>query len=149
MAKIQLSDAPSRKGSGYPAPYDEPCRDRIRWRLGDVAGIDSFGVNLLHLMPGSWSSQRHWHSREDEFVWVLEGEVVLVTDEGETVLKAGECAGFKAGVANGHHLQNRSSTRAVLLEVGTRRPQDDVTEYPDVDMRWGPAGVSRRDGTPF
>ncbi|HAJ04072.1 MAG TPA: transcriptional regulator, partial [Brevundimonas sp.] len=88
----------------------------------------------LTLPPGAWSSQRHWHEGEDEFVWVLSGEVVLVEDEGETMLRAGDCAGFKAGVKNGHKLENRSDADAVLLEVGTRKPGGDHGEYPDIDM---------------
>src|SRR5262245_45746483 len=100
MGRIRIEDAALRIGSGYPSPFDEPCQTRKRWRLGDVARLTQFGVNLLRLPPGAWSSQRHWHSAEDEFVWVLEGEVVLVNDEGEQVLRAGECAGFPAGEQN-------------------------------------------------
>src|SRR5690348_6647438 len=100
MKKIDISAAKVSIGSGYPAPYDEPCRQRKRLRLGDVAALTQFGVNLLRLPPGVWSSQRHWHTAEDEFVYVLEGEVVLVTDDGEEVLRAGDCAGFKAGDSN-------------------------------------------------
>ncbi|HYE42303.1 MAG TPA: cupin domain-containing protein, partial [Caulobacteraceae bacterium] len=113
MPKIDKEAAPVRHGTGYPPPYDAPCKQRQRWRLGNAAGLDQFGVNLLRLPDGQWSSQRHWHTAEDEFVWVLEGEVVLVEDEGETVLKAGDCAGFKAGVRNGHHLVNRSGRDAL------------------------------------
>ncbi|HEU4627865.1 MAG TPA: cupin domain-containing protein [Steroidobacteraceae bacterium] len=150
MGKINLDAASVRIGSGYPAPFDEPCKDRKRMRLGDVAGLTQFGVNLLRLPPGAWSSQRHWHSAEDEFVWVLEGEVVLITDEGETVLRAGDCAGFPAGVANGHHLQNRSAREAVLLEVGSRRPDEDACDYPDLDMVIEPGvGFRHRDGRPY
>ncbi|MDE1899284.1 MAG: cupin domain-containing protein, partial [Xanthomonadaceae bacterium] len=104
MAKINLDTAPLRRGTGYPPPYDRPCRDRCRRQLGDAAGLDQFGVNLLRLPAGQWSSQRHWHETEDEFIHVLEGEVVLVTDAGEELLHAGDCAGFKAGVADAHHL---------------------------------------------
>jgi len=146
MGKINPDGAALRVGSGYPSPYDLACKDRKRWRLGDVAGLTQFGVNLLRLPPGTWSSQRHWHSAEDEFVWVLEGEVVLVTDEGEQILRAGDCAGFASGVANGHHLQNRSARDAVLLEVGSRRPGEDACDYPDLDMVSKPlAGFSHRD----
>jgi uncharacterized cupin superfamily protein len=133
-AKIDLRAAPERRGSSYPAPYDEPCRSRIRRRLGDAAKLTDFGVNLLHLAPGTWSSQRHWHAAEDEFVYVLEGEVVLVTDSGEEVLRKGECAGFKAGVPEGHHLQNRSAREAILLEVGARKPLEESVAYPDIDL---------------
>jgi uncharacterized cupin superfamily protein len=151
MPKIEIEKAPTRFGTGYPPPYDEPCKGRKRWKLGDAAGLTQFGVNLMRLPPGQWTSQRHWHTAEDEFVWVLDGEVVLVTDEGEQVLKGGDCAGFPAGVANGHHLQNRSDREAVLLEVGSRRPAEDGCDYPDIDMVIDP-GASvprRRDGTAF
>jgi len=119
--------------------------------LGDAAGLTDFGVNLLRLPSGVWSSQRHWHSAEDEFVYVLEGEVVLVTDSGEEILRAGDCAGFKAGIKDGHHLQNRSALEAVLLEVGSRRPAEDEGEYPDLDMRFlrDRAGYAHRDGRPY
>ncbi|MCY0993358.1 cupin domain-containing protein [Nannocystis sp. ILAH1] len=146
--KIDIDGAPTWVGSGYPAPFDAPCLDRKRVRLGAAAGLSQFGVNLLHLQPGTWSSQRHWHSREDEFVYVLAGEVVLVTNAGETVLRAGECAGFPHGVADGHHLQNRGTEVAVVLEVGTDDKRD-VAEYPDVDLRATPDGYVHRDGTPY
>jgi uncharacterized cupin superfamily protein len=149
MAKIDLASVPQRKGSGYPAPYDVPCRDRVRQALGDAAGLAQFGVNLLRLMPGSWSSQRHWHRDEDEFLWVLEGEVVLVTDRGEAILRPGDCAGFKAGVMDGHHLQNRSDSPAMILEVGSRNPQDSC-DYPDIDLRLvEPVGFVHKDGKPY
>jgi uncharacterized cupin superfamily protein len=118
MPKIDIAAAPTKHGTGYPPPHDAPCLDRKRWRLGDAAGLTQFGVNLQRLAPGVWSSQRHWHTAEDEFVYVLEGEVVLVTEAGEQLLRAGDCAGFPAGEANGHHLQNRGDREAVLLEVG-------------------------------
>lgn len=150
MPKIDIDKAPTRFGSAYPPPLDAPCRERRRWKLGDVAGLDQFGVNLMRLAPGVWTSQRHWHSHEDEFVWVVSGEVVLVEEEGETVLRAGDCAGFKAGVANGHHIQNRSAAEAVLLEIGSRRPGVDRADYPDLDMIVTPDDVYRhRDGTPY
>jgi len=151
MPKIAPESAPTRFGTGYPPPYDEPCKGRRRWKLGDAAGLTQFGVNLLRLPPGQWSSQRHWHVHEDEFVYVLSGEVVLVDDDGEQVLRAGDCAGFKAGQPNGHHLQNRSGDEAVLLEVGSRRPGGDGADYPDIDLTL-PEGSTRyhhRDGTPY
>ena len=150
MKKIDYSAAQVTIGSGYPAPYDEPCRQRKRFRLGDAAGLTQFGVNLLRLPPGVWSSQRHWHSAEDEFVYVLEGEVVLVTDVGEELLRAGDCAGFKAGESDGHHLQNRTNTDVVLLEIGTRDPERDAVDYPDIDLKIE-AGRSfvHKDGTPY
>lgn len=151
MKKIDIAATKVTVGSGYPAPYDEPCRQRKRLRLGDAAGLTQFGVNLLRLPPGVWSSQRHWHSAEDEFVYVLEGEVVLVTDAGEEVLLAGDCAGFKAGESDGHHLQNRTSRDAVLLEVGTRNPERDAVDYPDIDLmiKAGARTFLHKDGMPY
>jgi uncharacterized cupin superfamily protein len=151
VPKIDIAAAPSKFGTGYPPPFDAQCQGRQRWMLGDAAGLSQFGVNLLRLPPGQWSSQRHWHTAEDEFVQVLEGEVVLVTDAGEEILRAGDCAGFPAGVPDGHHLQNRSDREAVLLEVGSRRPEYDACAYPDIDMA-APAGLDgyvHRDGTPY
>ena len=151
MPKIDIDNAPTGHGTGYPEEFAAPCKSRRRWRLGDAVGLDQFGVNLLRLPAGAWSSQRHWHSAEDEFVWVVEGEVVLIEDDGETVLVAGDCAGFKAGVPNGHKIENRSDREAVLLEVGSRRPTEDACDYPDIDMIL-PKGADRyfhRDGTPY
>lgn len=133
MIAVSALDLPARQGTDYPAPHDAPCRNRIRRALGDVFGLSQFGVNMLDLPPGTWSSQRHWHEQQDEFVYVLEGEVVLVTDEGETVLRPGMVAGFRAGTGNGHHLVNRSDKTARVLEVGTRTTEE-VAYYSDIDM---------------
>jgi len=151
MAKrIDILSAPTRIGAAYPPPLDAPCRERLRRRLGDAAGLTAFGVNHLTLPPGAWSSQRHWHSHEDEFVMVLSGEVTLVTEAGEEVLRAGDCAGFKAGEADGHHFVNRSGAEATLLEIGARDVAADRTVYPDVDMvaEPGEALYRRGDGSP-
>ena len=156
MPKINPDAAPTGHGTSYPDAFAGPCLPRRRWRLGDAAGLDQFGVNLLCLPAGAWSSQRHWHLTEDEFVWVVAGEVVLVEGlEGEplteTVLVAGDCAGFKAGVPNGHRIENRSGAEAVLLEVGTRNPTGDGADYPGIDMVL-PLGADRyfhRDGQPY
>lgn len=151
MPRIDIDTAPAIDGTAYPDPYAGPCLPRRRKRLGDAVGLTQFGVNLLRLPAGAWSSQRHWHAREDEFVWVVEGEVVLVEDDGETVLRAGDCAGFKAGVPNGHKLENRSDRDALLLEVGTRSVVTDACDYPDIDMVL-PQGADRyfhRDGSPY
>ena len=131
--KIDVAALKPAVGTLYPPPFDEPCRARERTRLGDAAGLTQYGVNLLRLPPGVWSSQRHWHSHEDELVYVLEGELVSITDDGEEVLRAGDCIAFKAGEADGHHLVNRSSRDALLLEIGSRDP-DDRCVYPDIDM---------------
>ena len=138
-------------GTFYPSPFDKPCRARARKRLGDAAGLTQYGVNLLRLPPGVWSSQRHWHTEQDEFVYVVSGEVVLVTDAGEEILKPGDCAGFKAGDKDGHHLQNRGAADALLLEIGTRTPND-AGEYPDIDMVFTMGATPeymRKDGTPY
>jgi uncharacterized cupin superfamily protein len=131
MSKIDIDAAPTRLGSDYPPPLDEPCRGLRRWKLGAAAGLTQFGVNLTRVPLGQWTSQRRWHTAEDEFVWVIEGEVVLVSSRSEEVLRAGDCAGFAAGVADGHHFQNRSDREAVLLEIGSRRPGEDSCCYPN------------------
>src|SRR5579862_7505219 len=133
MPKIDIAALPARKGSGYPPPFDAPCAARTRRRLGNAGGLRDFGVNLMTLPPGGWSSQRHWHRDEDEFVYVLEGELKLVEDGGETLLRAGECAAFPMNSGNGHHLINASTVTAVYLEVGSRNP-DDLITCSDVDM---------------
>ena len=151
MAKrIDVTAAPVHTGTTYPPPYDEPCRARQRVRLGDAAGLTQFGVNLLRLPPGAWSAQRHWHVGEDEFVYVVSGEVVLATESGDEVLRAGDCAGFRAGDSNGHCLQNRSNAEATVLEIGTRVAGGDTAYYPECDMVAVPGGTyTRRDGTPY
>lgn len=141
---------PEHKGSDYPPPFDTPCAGRIRQRLGDAGGLADFGVNLARLPPGYWSSQRHWHLREDEFVYVLEGELVLIEDGGETVLRAGDGAAFPKGSGNGHHLINRSGAMAIYLEVGTRAA-DELTTYSNIDMKIADADgrFVHKDGTPY
>lgn len=154
MPKIDPATAPRGSGSRYPAPFDVPCRGRSWIRLGDAAGLTQFGVNLVRLAPGASSSQRHWHSHEDEFVYVLSGEVVLVTDAGEELLVAGDSVGFKAGVHDGHCLQNRSTAEVDLLVVGSRDDADHG-EYPDIDLVFtagrysGGGGYRRKDGTAY
>jgi uncharacterized cupin superfamily protein len=149
MPKIDLSKAPVHTGTGYPAPYDVPCRMRHRLQLGDAGGLSQFGVNLLTLKPGVWSSQRHWHRQEDEFVYVLSGEVVLITDAGEEVLKPGDCAAFPANDGNGHHVVNRSGADATLLEIGTRSGGDSGV-YSDIDMLFDAVGAyTHKDGVPY
>jgi uncharacterized cupin superfamily protein len=146
---LHVDDLPARIGTDYPAPHDVPCRQRKRTRLGDAFGLSQFGVNLLELPPGSWSAQRHWHERQDEFIYVLEGEVTLVTSEGETLLKPGMIAGFRAGVANGHHLTNRSKAVARVLELGTRTDEE-TARYPDIGMIYREGeGYLTADGRPL
>lgn len=150
MPKIDQSTLPRRTGSSYPEPFDRPCAPRMRRALGDAGGLSDFGANLMELPPGAWSSQRHWHSDEDEFVWVLSGELVLIEDEDETILRAGDCAAFPKGSGNGHHLVNRSNAVAFCLEIGTRSGID-VCTYSDIDMRIDARDdvYTRKDGTPY
>jgi uncharacterized cupin superfamily protein len=122
--RINVATLPVLAGTLYPSPFDKPCRARRRTRLADVAGLTQYGVNLLCLAPGAWSSQRHWHTEQDEFIYILSGEVTLVTGAGDEILRAGNCAGFKAGDGDGHHLQNRSNADVRLLEIGTRLAGD-------------------------
>jgi uncharacterized cupin superfamily protein len=150
MPKIDPKSLPERKGSSYPAPFDAACAERVRQRLGDAGGLSDFGVNLLRLPPGAQSSQRHWHSDEDEFVYVLSGKVTLVTDRGEEILRAGDCAAFPKNAPDGHHLINKSDAVAMCLEVGTRSDEDFCT-YSDIDMQIdSKAGwYTHKDGRPY
>ncbi len=150
MPKLDLAGIRKHRGSAYPQPFDREPANRARQRLGDAGGLSQFGVNLIALPPGGWSSQRHWHSDEDEFVFVVSGEVVLVTDDGEEVLRAGDCAAFPRNTPNGHHLVNRSAATATCLEVGARSSRD-TTVYPDIDLRFDPdaGGYTHRDGRPY
>jgi uncharacterized cupin superfamily protein len=149
--KIDIATTKRIEGSRYPAPFDQPCNARVRQVLGDAAGLTQFGVNLCRLSAGAWSSQRHWHTAEDEFVYVLEGTVTLVSDAGEEILRPGDCVGFKAGASDGHHLQNRSDRDALFLEIGTRREQEDQTFYPDIDLHApeGAVGYTHKDATKY
>lgn len=131
---IDLSVVPVSQGTGYPKPFKAAVAGRSRQRVGNAAGLTNFGVNLTTLEPGAQSALRHWHSHQDEFIYVVSGELVLITDEGETHLKSGTMAGFPAGVANGHHLVNQSGEIATYLEIGDRSPGDRV-EYPEHDLR--------------
>jgi uncharacterized cupin superfamily protein len=148
VPKIDVELAPVRTGSGYPEPFRRKSLNRTKRVLGDAAGLSQFGVNLVRLPPGEWSSQRHWHSHEDEFVYILEGEVFMITDTGEEVLRAGDCAAFPKNAPDGHHMINKSQAVAVYLEVGTRS-EEDVTEYPDIDMRALPSGFVHKNGAPY
>src|SRR6266852_797088 len=130
LPALDPSTADERRGSGYPEPFKSRMGDRVKRRLGDACGLTQFGVNLVTLGPGGQSALRHWHTKEDEFVYVLAGEVVLVTDGGEQVLTAGMCAGYPAGKEDAHHFINRSAAPAQYLEVGTR-VADDNAFYPD------------------
>lgn len=152
MPKVDIANVPLDTATGYPPPFDKAVEGRSRKRLARTAGLTQFGVNLCTLKPAAASSQRHWHENEDEFVYVLQGEVVLCEDGGETVLKSGDAAGWKAGVPNGHCLVNRSNRDAVFLEVGSRAPGEKVT-YSDIDMLFERDDKSRgylhKNGEPY
>ena len=142
-----------RLGSSYPAPYRDACGAREKRRLGDAVGLTNFGVNLVRLPPGATSAQRHWHSHEDEFVYVLEGELTLVTEAGSQTLTAGMAAGFPAGKEDGHMLENRSEAWAVYLEVGDRSDDDEV-HYSDIDLflpaaKHGDQRFCHKNGEPY
>jgi uncharacterized cupin superfamily protein len=141
MTQIKLpaldpAAVPEVRGSGYPEPFRSRMGERVKRRLGDACGLTHFGVNLVTLGPGGQSALRHWHTLEDEFVYVLSGEVTLVTDAGEQVLRAGMCAGYPAGKPDGHHLINRGAVPATYLEVGDRVDAD-TAHYPDDDLMYG------------
>jgi uncharacterized cupin superfamily protein len=140
---------PGRNTSLYPEPFRSRVLPREKRALGDACGLTRIGINLTTLMPGRESSMRHWHTHEDELIYVLEGEVVLRTDAGEQLLTAGTCAGFRAGTANGHHLVNRSDRPARYLEI-SNRDSEDAAHYPDVDLHCAPGGrFTRKDGSAF
>ena len=131
--KIDLAAIPAKIGTTYPASFQHKVKGRSRQPVGAAAGLKNFGVNLTTLEPGAQSALRHWHSAQDEFIYVVQGELTLVTNEGEQILNAGDMAGFAAGIANGHHLINRSGQIAVYLEIGDRSTPDRAS-YPDEDL---------------
>ena len=152
MPKIDYASIPPATACAYPAPYDAQCAGRSKVALGNLGGLDQFGVNFTRLAPGAASAHKHWHKNEDELVYMVEGEVVLVEDDGETILRTGDVATFKAGVEVGHMLVNRSEADAVFLEIGTRASEE-VSSYtdPDVDMQMvkqagGPWQALRKNG---
>jgi len=152
MPKIDIDRVPVKTGSIYPAPFKAIAEARARQALGDAGGLTQFGVNLTRLPPGAATAQRHWHQAEDELVFIVSGELILIEEGGETPLKAGEAAAFKAGDADGHHLVNRSAEDAEVLEIGTRAP-DERGHYPDIDLvyekRGGEVRFTNRAGGPY
>lgn len=148
MPKLTLDTIPPSNATGYPAPFDAAVAGRWFRRLAPPGGLTAMGVSHVVLKPGAWSSQRHWHESEDEFVVILSGEAVLVDDSGETELRAGDCAAFPMGVPNGHHLQNRSAQDCVFLAIGAGNQQGRGS-YPDIDMTFDDSGYFHKDGTPY
>lgn len=149
---IDLQDVPKRTTTVYPEPFKALIAGRVKQAVGNAAGLKNFGINLVSLEPGSRSALRHWHSLQDEFIYILEGEVALITDAGPQLLTPGMMAGFPAGEANGHHLVNQSNSRVVYLEIGDRTPEDQA-HYPDDDLfaKAAPEGwiVTHKDGTAY
>ena len=148
------TDILTRTGSGYPAPYDAPCRNRQVEALGDAGGLSQFGVSRVTLPPGAWSSQRHHHSAEDELVYILSGRPTFIDECGERELGPGDVTAHPAGDGNGHHMVNRTDEDVVFLVVGTRTPETDTASYPDIDLHLPANGTARRryerkDGTPY
>ena len=144
----------ARAGSGYPAPFDAPCRERTVEKLGDAGGLSQFGVSRVTLAPGAWSSQRHWHSHEDELVYILEGHPTLIDEAGEHELAPGDVTAHPAGEANGHHMINRTDAPVVFLVVGSRTPERDTGHYPDIDLHLPANGTAtrvyhRKDGSQY
>lgn len=153
VAIVALDAPPRSKPSNYPEPFASRMAGREKRPLGDLFGLSNFGVNLTRLAPGAGSALRHAHSKQDEFIYVVAGHPVLVTEEGETALAPGMCAGFQAGSGNGHQLLNRTGEDVLYLEVGDRSAGDAVS-YPDDDLRAVMGGDGKwqfvhKDGTPY
>jgi uncharacterized cupin superfamily protein len=154
MPKIDLDTLEQTNRTGYPDPYDKAVAGRWYRRLAPAAGLTQMGVSHVVLKPGAWSSQRHWHAGVDELLVMLSGEAVLVEDAtgehgGETVLRAGDVAAWPKGVRNGHCLQNRSDGDCTFVAISAGDSANDEGEYPDIDMRFGPGGFTRKEGTPY
>lgn len=148
MPKIELEEIAQTNRTGYPPPFNEAVHGRWQRRLAAPSGLTEFGVSQVTLKPGAWSSQRHWHEGEDEFLVMVSGEAVLVDDSGEQAMRAGECAAFPKGDRNGHHLQNRSDADCVFIVVGAGRSEGG--DYPDIDMRFTAEGAYvHNDGQPY
>ena len=148
MPKIDLEKIERSNRTGYPSPFDQPVQGRWYRRLAPATGLTAFGVSHVVLKPGAWSSQRHWHEGEDEFLVMVSGEGVLVDDEGEHLLRPGDCAAFPMKDRSGHHVQNRGDEDCVFVVVGAGR--NEGGDYPDIDMSFTPEGTYvRKDGTPY
>lgn len=149
MPKLDCDAIPRTNATGYPAPYDREVEGRWYRRLAPAAGLTRMGASHVTLAPGAWSSQRHWHRGQDELLVMLEGEAVLVEDEGETPVRPGDVLAWPAGVENGHHLQNRSDALCVFVAISAGPREDDSGAYPDIDMVFDAQGYARKDGTRY
>lgn len=154
MPKIKLDTVPETSGSNYPKPFDGPCQSRLKRAVGNAGGLNQFGVLHVTLNPGAWSSQRHCHSAEDEFVYIISGHPTLINDHGETPLSPGDMTAHPAGDGNAHHIINKTDSDVVFIVVGTRAPHTDHARYPDIDLDLPPNGTAERvyaskDGKPY
>lgn len=149
MPKLDLSAIAQTNATGYPPPFDEPVKGRNYRRLAPAAGLEKLRASHVVLEPGAWSSQRHWHRDIDELLVMISGEAVLIEDEGETILRAGDIVAWPAGETNGHHLQNRGDAQCVFLVATAGDYDSDGGEYPDIDMVFEPDGYFHRDGTRY
>lgn len=149
MPKLDLDAIPQTNATGYPPPFDADVQERWYRRLAPIAGLTKLGASHVTLKPGAYSSQRHWHREEDELLVMLEGQAVLIEDEGETVIRSGDVVAWPAGVENGHHLQNRSDVDCIYLVVSADDDARDSGEYPDIDMVFDAQGYARKDGTRY
>ncbi len=148
MPKINIDTIEQSNATGYPPPFDAPVAGRYWRRLAPLSGLKMIGASHVVLKPGAWSSQRHWHDGEDELVIMLSGEAVLIEDEGETILRAGDVAAFPAGAQNGHHLQNRSAADCIFIAISAG-DKDSGGAYSDIDMTFSKDGYFHKDGTPY
>jgi len=148
LPKLHLDTIPQSNATGYPDPFDQPVQGRWYRRLAPPSGLTAMGVSHVVLKPGAWSSQRHWHEGEDEFVVMLTGEAVLIEDDGETLLRPGDCVAWAMGVENGHHMINRSDADCSFLAFSAG-DKDSGGAYSDIDMVFTKDGYFRKDGTPY
>lgn len=149
MPKLDLDTIPQTNATGYPAPFDAAVEGRWYRRLAPAAGLTLMGASHVTLLPGAYSSQRHWHRGQDELVVMLAGEAVLIDDDGETAVGAGDVLAFPAGEQNGHHLHNRSAEPCVFVAISAGAREDDSGEYPDIDMVFDAEGYAHKDGTRY
>lgn len=149
MPKLDLQAIPQTDATGYPPPFDAEVKGRWYRRLAPAAGLSKIGASHVVLQPGAYSSQRHWHAGQDEMVVALMGEAILIEDEGETLVRAGDILAWAAGVENGHRLHNRSEAPFVFLAVSGGAREDDFGEYPDIDMTFDADGYAHKDGTRY
>lgn len=149
MPKLDLDAIPQTNATGYPPPYNEPVQGRHYRRLAPACGLKHLRASHVVLKPGAWSSQRHWHDTIDELLIMVSGEAILIEDDGETVVRAGDVVAWPAGETNGHHLQNRGDTDCIFVVASGGDYDLDSGSYSDIDMQFTPAGYFHKDGTRY